>query len=525
MTLKSNGLCEGVLRVEKPDFRRGTSVNSLTSRVLGCGEAGLWVFAAFLFVLSSTAVAEDVAKPAELRAGAAVSNITPELGLPIVGGFSPTPGTYVHDDLHARCLVLDNGETKVALVVCDLLGMHRNVSREARRLIQESTGIPPAMVLISATHTHSACSALGQNRFADPEELDPYQKFVARRIADGVRNAIVTLRPAELGIGTVEIPEHVFNRRWFMKPGKMQANPFGEFDQVKMNPPAGTANLDKPAGPTDPIVSVLSLREPGGLPISVFATYSLHYVGGVRGTDISADYYGVFCNRLSRLLGAEDLDPPFVALLANGTSGNINNINFRELRPKKEPYEQMRYVADDVATKVQAQLAGLAYTRHVKLAGRYEEPVLKWRLPTDKEREWAKATLESRPAVPGKTDLSRIYAERVMSLLDLPETTTVPLQALRIGEACLGSMPCEVFCEIGLEFRGRCAARVPFMVSLNHGYFGYLPTPAQHELGGYETWIGTNRLEREASVKMLDKLVEMANSMQESAEPASKASK
>ncbi len=102
-----------------------------------------------------------------------------------------------------------------------------------------------------------------------------------------------------------------------------------------------------------------------------------------------------------------------------------------------------------------------------------------------------------------------------MSLVDLPETTPVPLQVLRIGDACIGTMPCEVFCEIGLEFRKRCQAPTPFLVSINHGYMGYLPTPAQHDLGGYETWIGTNRLEREASVKMLDRLVEMAGSIKE----------
>ena len=475
----------------------------------------LQLLAAFLILALAAPLRADDAKAPELRAGAATSNITPELGLPIVGGFAPFPSDSVHDDLHARCLVLDNGQSKIALVVCDLLGLQGRISVEARKLIEQRTGIPAANVLISGTHTHSASSALGKNRYDTAAELEPYQQFVARRIADGVQTAAARLRPAELAVGTVEIPEHVFNRRWFMQPGKMPVNPFGEYDKVKMNPPAGSANLDRPAGPTDPIVSILAVREPNGRPISVFTAYSLHYVGGVAGAQISADYYGMYCQRLGRLLGTEDQDPPFVAMMANGTSGDINNINFREPRPKKAPYEQMKYVADDVAAKVHAQLPKLTYRRDIRLDARYEEPVLKWRLPTEKERQWAAETLETHPVVPGKTDLSRIYAERVMSLVDLPETTRVPLQVLRIGDACIGTMPCEVFCEIGLEFRKRCQAPTPFLVSINHGYMGYLPTPAQHELGGYETWIGTNRLEREASVKMLDRLVKMAGSIKE----------
>lgn len=137
------------------------------------------------------------APPPALQAGAATSNITPELGVLVVGGFAPYPARHVHDELHARCLVLDDGKVKLALVVCDVLGLHRSVSVEARRLIQEATGIPPENVLISATHTHSAGTALGKNRYVSEQVLDDYQRFVARRIADGVRRA----EPATAGGG------------------------------------------------------------------------------------------------------------------------------------------------------------------------------------------------------------------------------------------------------------------------------------------------------------------------------------
>ena len=50
-----------------------------------------------------------------------------------------------------------------------------------------------------------------------------------------------------------------------------------------------------------------------------------------------------------------------------------------------------------------------------------------------------------------------------------------------------------------------------FMVELANGYYGYMPTPRHFELGGYETWPGTNNLEPQASVKMMDALLEMAN--------------
>jgi hypothetical protein len=284
-----------------------------------------------------------------------------------------------------------------------------------------------------------------------------------------------------------------------MKPGTMPLNPFDELDQVKMNPPSNADNLVEPAGPTDPAVSILAVREQAdgdkaGRPIAVYASYSLHYVGNVRGGDVSADYYGMFCDRLEELVDTERQDPPFVALLSNGTSGDINNINFLNRGPGKKPYEQMRYVADDVAAKVHGALKGLKYRDDVTLDARYRELPVQARRPTPERLAWAKELIAKQPDVEGR-DLPRIYADRVLAMAEQPETIDLPLQVLRIGEVALGTMPCAVFCEIGVEFKDRSPIKPAVLVSLSHGDFGYLPTPRQHQLGGYETWIGTNRLD------------------------------
>ena len=461
--------------------------------------------------------------PAPLQAGAATSNITPPLGIRIVGGFAPYPAEHIHDELHARCLVLDDGQTRLALVVCDLLGLHRSVSVEARRLIEKETGIPPQNVLISATHTHSAGTALGQDRYANEQELDDYQRFVARRIADGVRRALNVLRPAEIAFATVDAPEHVHNRRWFMREGTVPPNPFGKIDKVKMNPPVASPDLIKPAGPVDPTVSIIALRGPEGRLISVYCAYSLHYVGGTGRAHVSADYYGMFCEALKRHQPDGDADPPFVALLANGTSGDINNIDRLKPRPQRQPYEQMRMVAEDLAAKVHAALEKIqSWQDHVTLNARFRELQLDWRKVEPELLEWAKAVEAQAPRVPGgnvpvgakfATEpewVQRLsYAGRVQLLAEAKGPALVPVQVLRIGDIIIGTSPCETFAEIGLEFKQRSPLPHAFMVSLAHGYIGYLPTPRHFELGGYETWPGTNYLEPQTSVKMLDALTEM----------------
>mgnify|MGYP003389135001 CR=1 FL=1 len=93
---------------------------------------------------------------------------------------------------------------------------------------------------------------------------------------------------------------------------------------------------------------------------------------------------------------------------------------------------------------------------------------------------------------------------------DVIECGRPNLQVLRIGEICIGTTPCETFAETGLEFRKRSPFPQSFMVELANGYYGYMPTSRHFELGGYETWAGTNYIEPQASVKVMDALLEMA---------------
>src|SRR5438132_173782 len=70
------------------------------------------------FARTAEAAPDEASLP--FRAGAATSNITPWLGASMNGYFQDRRAAYIHDELHARCLVLDDGRTRLAIVVCDL---------------------------------------------------------------------------------------------------------------------------------------------------------------------------------------------------------------------------------------------------------------------------------------------------------------------------------------------------------------------------------------------------------------------
>lgn len=465
-----------------------------------------------LICLTSLTLAKAQNSKYELKAGAALSNITPFLDGGIVGNFGiPPEAKYIHDELYAKCLVLDDGHEQIAIVIVDNLSINREVFDHARDLIHQHTGIKKGHILMAATHTHSSVSAssVGDERmnYNYGKPLDEYQLFVARRISDGVRRAVYNKEPARIGWGSVQVPQHVFNRRWIMKPGSDVPNPFGGQDKARMNPGVGNPDLLEPAGPTDPEVYFVSVQSVDGRPLALLANYSLHYVGGIPRDHISADYFGVFAEQMTRLL--DQTHTGFVAMLSNGTSGDINNINFRGPAEKMGAYQKMQIVARDVAQAVYQKYQQISYQTDVKLGAVTSELTLQVRKPTPEILARARQVVANPEGLTLYHSLEPTYAKRAIQMQERwPEKIDIVMQTLRIGELAIAAIPFETFAETGLEIKKKSPFPSTFTIELANGNYGYLPTPEQHELGGYETWLGTNRVEKEASRKIVARQLE-----------------
>ena len=426
------------------------------------------------------AAAPTAAQPA-LKAGAFAQDVTPEkFPVSVNGGLSDRKATAANDPLHARCLVLDDGKTKVAIVVVDSCMIPKELMDAAKALAQKKTGIPAANILISATHTHTAPTVGGVFQ-SEPDE--GYVKFLTRKIADGIEKAHDRLAPAKAAWAVGHEPNQVFNRRWKMKEGVVNADPFGgTTDRVKMNPPRMSPNLAEPAGPTDPSVTVLSVRTADDKPLALFANYSLHYVGDMPA--LSADYFGVFAEVVGQKLKAST---GFVAMLSNGTSGDVNNINFKEAAAKYKPGERSRLVAEAVAEAALNALEKTEYRSDVRLATAHTPVDLPVRKPSPADVKRAEGILAKALGRELK-GVDEVYARETVLMAEYPEKVRTQLQVIRVGELAIAAIPCEVFTEIGLSIKEKSPFRPTCVVSLANGYFGYLPTPAHHALGGYETW-------------------------------------
>ena len=445
-----------------------------------------------------------------LRAGAAAVDITPrEWPLPMIGSFRYRPATGAHDPLHSRALVLDDGTETVAIAVVDSCYIPRETLDEAKRLAHAATGIPTDRVLIAATHTHTApppAPGVGL-RGPEPEQDTRNEQSYSRQLIDGIAASIASafegLEPAEVGWARTELPDEVFNRRWFMKDGTIPPDPFGETtDRVRMNPPAASPDLIEPSGPVDPEAVVLSIRTAAEKPLAVLANYSLHYVGNIPAGLVSADYFGEFSLAVAERIDAGD---QFVGMLSNGTSGNINNIDFSKPRSRREPFEQVRNVAGKLADAVAKAHAGIEYRPDASLAMEQVELALARRKPTRPIVEQSRALLQG--VRPSELTRRHIYAQRAIDLDEGPDSVSVVLQAIRIGDLGIAALPFETFVETGLAIKGESPLQATFVISLANGAEGYLPTPEHHALGGYETWLGTSRVEEQASEEIQERLL------------------
>jgi hypothetical protein len=412
----------------------------------------------------------------------------------INGGFLQNSATEVHDPLFAKCVVLDDGMTRLAIVVVDSCMMPRELLDRAKAMAREKTGIPTDRMLISATHTHSAPAAMGALGCpADPA----YVAFLPERIAEAIARAAASLAPARVGWAVIDDAKHTFCRRWIRRPDRMIDDPFGR-RTVRANMHPGYMNPDVigPSGPVDPGLTVLSVQTPEGRPIAVLANYSQHYYGA---SPVSADYFGRFAASLARQIGAVREGSTFVGIMSQGTSGDQMWMDYG--RPRNDPGIE-RY-ADEVAQAAcRAYKEITTYHDHVPLAMAETTLPLRRRVPEADRLAWARSIVAKMgDRIP--RNLPEVYAKEAIALHQQPERE-LKLQAIRIGELGIAAIPNEVFALTGLKIKAQSPLPTTMNIELANGSEGYIPPPEQHALGGYTTWPArTAALEVQAERKIV----------------------
>jgi neutral ceramidase len=418
-----------------------------------------------------------------LQAGSAVTIITPPLGTQLSGSFEYREAETVDDDLTVRALVLDNGATCLALIICDLIAIPATVVEAARSRIAVAQAIPPSQIMISCTHTHTGPATTGLLA-ASPDPA--YLEWLVSRIVDSVVIAGSRRIPARVAWGVADTQGVCFNRRFRMRDGA-----------VIFNPPFDDPDVLDPVGPVDPQLTALLVEDQHGTPVALWANLALHFVGHDNfAAAVSADYYGDYARAVQSALGDQ-----CHGLLTNGASADINNRDLDRVVDLPLGTKRARLVGLAVAaTAIQATMM---QRRHdaLPLAAKSIPFTVARRPITHGDVALAQHILAGAMDIeapaggfsfvvgqPIPADKLPTYARETLALAAMPAGIKTELQVMRIGDLALVGLPGEVFVQFGLAIKARSPFPRTTVVSLANDYIGYIPTHEAFRQGGYETW-------------------------------------
>jgi neutral ceramidase len=414
------------------------------------------------------------ASAADLRMGRAAIDITPPPGMPMGGNFRVRLNTGTHDPLYAKAIVLEQGGVEAAIVACDVVNMPRIFIDGARRIIADTTHVPPDNVMISATHSHTGPEML--DIFLDLMEGPPaqtaknYRAALAGKIAQAVKEAEANLQPTEVWAGIGHEDSLPFNRRFLMKDGTIGWNP------GKMNP-----NIVRPAGPVDPDVSMVYFQGAPSKPLATFVNYAMH-LDTTGGLAYSADY----AYTLGKLLAAAK-DPDMLTIFAIGAAGDINHINVKTPERQGSIQEAARIgtILASAVLKTYPRLTPVTGPLQVR---REVIPVpLQEFQPSDveKSREMVTRAIKQGDNFPFLDLVRAVKILLVAQYKGQPLHAQVEVVSLGRDVAWVG-LPGEVFVELGMAVKLASPFRYTIVDELTNDNIHYVPDRKAFAEGNYE---------------------------------------
>jgi neutral ceramidase len=396
-----------------------------------------------------------------LQAGTARHIITPKPDCELSGyGNRPDSASGIHDDLHVRVLVLDDGDTVIALCAIELLWLWKPIVQEIRSLVAQRCDIPAENIMLACTHTHSGAAS---------ENPENWERPLPQLIADAIIAAYEARQPARIGFGFGQLFGYNINRRW----------------------------LNRPA---DPSVGVIRVDTEAGEPLAVVSNYACHaVVMGYDNTLVSGDWPGYSSRHLEATI------PSCTALFFQGGAGDVNPLTetVRQRLAAGHPVGAIGevtgfYGGDQTSTPGYWNIGdrgGGTFVECETLALAVNAEVLRvWRtIPTSDELSIdVKRVIVNGAADPDEPRLPMEgFIGKYQHLLQ-PEddgTLSVEVTLMRLGSALLMTQPGEVFSETAIEFRKRAQQMgyaYPWLISYANGSYAYLPPDNAFEEGGYE---------------------------------------
>ena len=454
-----------------------------------------------------------VLRPGQLRLGTGAERINPPLGVPLPlaysGGGAPVVVEGRYDDCWARAMVLEQGETRLAIISVDLCTMRDDQYQEVVARIALRCHIPTENIAIACTHNHSNNSLL--EPFDAPPS--PWQETLNDLIVSAVYQASQRLEPvSRIRYATARFGNVAYNRRVVLPEVVCMligAEPNWESIVERLTGALGAtreqlgipSDTIVPGGIVDDRLRLLAFEGAGEATVASIVSAACHPVThSFADQHTCADYPGILVRQAERELGGR-------ALFLQGCSGDVRT-RYREpsYGEAERVGEQFGSALREAASNLE-EIAGLHTIGAIKQE--IELPLKPYQTRQKQQTRLAELEESLRKMAHVPADCANdirerwaVYQESAFLRYQLKwgdletrradlerERVAVTLQALQIGGVLVLTSPAEVFAETGIALSNWAAEqgwRGSIVSSCTNGYVNYIPPRAVAERGGFE---------------------------------------
>ena len=397
---------------------------------------------------------ETTKKVESFSVGYAKAEITPTESVPL-RGYGDAMDRFSEgylEPMYATCVAFaDSDGTKVLLISTDLTNSADAMTKKAREMIAEATGVPFSNILFTASHSHSAPD-YSQN----VPSISNYINMFQERVLQGAKDALADLSPATMETGFTRVDRANTVRHYLLTDGNYQGRAVGTLSKDKLVGHATKVDnllqVVKFTRESDTDVILVNwCGHPMGVEDSIYKMAGPNYPGIIRQT-LEAKY---------------DCEVSFVL----SGSGNVNNGSQIKGEVDQKSYVDLgERLAGEVSNVIESGLT----------AGKADKIRLS-------ENLWVTPNLQG-------------------------GESTVPLYAFTIGDWACVTAPFEIFDTNAMAVRDASKFKMTFYATCANESHGYLPTPASYGWAiTYEAQItkypqGTAELLQEQLIGQLDQL-------------------
>lgn len=475
----------------------------------------------------------------KLQFGWAEVDITPDKKTALAGQFAERISEYVEKPITATAMAVSSEEEQMVLVSCDLVAVGWNLVELVRAKLADNTvGLDPMKVVMSAIHTHTAPVYPRVGRL---QITTSFRKMLEQFLPEGkvyvekqnVSDNPDIIKPAEVLDMLVERISAVILEAWAKRKEGSFVNAFGRAavglcrraaysdGSAQMWGDTNQAVFTEVEGGNDSGIELMYVYDADQKLTGIVANLACPAQCVQHRLFVSPDFWGETKMLLRKYFG-EDI---FLLALCSAAGdqcpvdivrwvepySDVNDPNIDRKHPLKRKADPSMFDLDGMKKAGKRIANEIIEVYEEGLDAPQEDPefihhVHVMQLPIRRATlaDEITAKKEIRDYLRDKVgnvdynDAAKLQIHtgilRRMEAQDLHDTLDTEVHIMRLGTIAIATNPFELFLDYGNQIKARSHAEQTFLIQLANGAEGYLPTAKAERGGHYSAFISSGQV-------------------------------